>query len=152
EPVYKHRSRVLTYVLFILATLGLLAMPSLAEAVVWAVFCYVYVDFYGGLLHYVLDNPTFLKQPVIGTGCLEFHCHHLLPHDIRSQPWLDVVGALNTLVVVRWAAIAIAYAWLGNARLLRSWMLFTAAGYGWAVMGQWAHRQAHTIDNRRSPF
>ena len=32
------------------------------------------VDFYGAVLHVVLDHPAFVSYPIIGAGCLEFQC------------------------------------------------------------------------------
>jgi hypothetical protein len=154
EPVYKNRSRIVTAALMLVAVCVVLSSAS-GEVVCWLAATYAYVDFYGGLLHHVLDDPANLPLPVIGTGCLEFQWHHLMPHDISSESWLDVVGALNALASSKWALIALVVYATKDSPVVsdadrRTWVLLTAVIYLWGVVGQYAHRQAHTPKAKRS--
>ena len=77
---------------------------TLAPSWKYSLFClalmFVYVDLYGGILHIVLDNPEFLRLPLIGTGALEFQWHHTIPDDIVSKTYAEVCGDLNTAMLV----------------------------------------------------
>ena len=46
--------------------------PSVAYAAACLVIMFFAVDFYGAVLHVVLDHPAFVNYPIIGDGCLEF--------------------------------------------------------------------------------
>jgi palmitoyl-[glycerolipid] 3-(E)-desaturase len=151
EPVYKNRSRLVTFVLHALA-FGVMASAPPAEVAFWLVVTYAYVDFYGGLLHHVLDDQANLKLPVIGTGCLEFQWHHLIPYDISSESWLDVIGALNVLASIKWVLVGAIWYACPTRSDRSTWLLLTAIIYVWGVVGQYSHRQAHMPEAKRSVF
>lgn len=151
--VYKHRSIILVYMLVSYSMLRLLSTtwPHFLTTLFWGVFMYFYIDFYGGLLHFVLDWEENLSFPPISAACLEFLWHHRIPRDITSQPFYEVVGALNTLATVKLCvtfAVTIFVA-LSQRVFMQSWTLIFAWGYLWAVVGQWSHRQAHTAPLKR---
>jgi hypothetical protein len=62
------------------------------------VLCCFYIDFYSGVLHVALDNPRFVRLPLIGVPCVEFHWHRSFPYDISTRRLLDVWGDLNVLL------------------------------------------------------
>jgi len=151
-PVYKHRSIVAMYVLVTYAVLALIATPiPLWKNMFWAVFMYFYIDFYGGLLHFVLDHKGNLKLPLISEACLEFQWHHNIPYDIASQPFYEVVGALNILSLVKLGFTLSAWLYVAftHRANMASWLVISAWAYLWAVVGQWSHRQAHTSPHKR---
>ena len=37
-----------------------------------AILSYCWYDFFSGVLHIVLDNPDFIKMPILGDPCLVF--------------------------------------------------------------------------------
>jgi hypothetical protein len=45
------------------AAYGMLAAPALPLLLAAYVFTYLYIEFYGAVLHVVLDNPNFLHLP-----------------------------------------------------------------------------------------
>lgn len=149
--VYKHRVHVFAHLFLALAAVCALCVSSLPVSIVSGVFVYFYVDFYGGLLHYVLDEPSNMKTPLIDEGCLEFQWHHNIPNDISSQPFAEVLGALNTLLAVKWTSTALIGAWL-FPNPLEYRLLLTLLGWGavFAALGQYSHRNAHTPKERRS--
>lgn len=72
QKVFKHRIWPLMYIYWAYTVYGILTGPSLAFALGAFVLTYLYIDLYGAVLHIVLDNPNFLKLPLIGEACLEF--------------------------------------------------------------------------------
>ena len=56
---------------------------------------FLYYDFFSGVLHIVLDEPTFIGLPILGEPCLEFQWHHHLPDDLTQKSFLEVCGDLN---------------------------------------------------------
>jgi len=149
--VYKARSVPLLVTLLAVSTIAVLQAPSLLALLGWCAFMYVYLDFYGGVLHYVLDHTDNLRLPVVGPACLEFQWHHNIPLDITQQPFAEVAGALNVLVSGKWLIIggAAAWHWHSHQQLARTWLLVMGLGYFWALLGQWSHRNAHTVDAKR---
>ena len=70
--VFKHRIWPLLYLYWAYTAYGIFTAPSLAFAIGAFVLTYAYIDLYGAVLHIVLDNPNFLKLPLLGEACLEF--------------------------------------------------------------------------------
>ena len=56
---------------------------------------FLYYDFFSGVLHIVLDEPTFIGLPILGEPCLEFQWHHHIPDDLTQKSFLEVCGDLN---------------------------------------------------------
>jgi hypothetical protein len=90
--VFKKRSFVLLYTVWGFIAAGLVLSPSLAFTLGSLVFANLYVEFYGAVLHVVLDNPNFLNLPLLGEACLEFQvrlpCHRPLPPTHCHAPLL----------------------------------------------------------------
>ena len=72
--VYHNRSKPLVFALFGVILLTFAFAPSPLYAAACLAVMYVFVDFYGAVLHVVLDHPAFIDLPLIGAGCLEFQC------------------------------------------------------------------------------
>ena len=93
--VYKHRAKWLVVFYSLVCAYWLTQVPSagflLASLALWVFF----MDFYGAVLHVVLDTPEFIWMPAIGEGALEFQWHHSIPRDIVSKDFLEVCGDLN---------------------------------------------------------
>ena len=108
---------------------GFFMASSVFELLFWFVWMFFYIDFYGGVLHHVLDEPANLELPIIGTACLEFQWHHIIPHDISSEPWFDVIGALNVLGSIKWIWMAlIVAATTPSTELLKKWVVIASCG------------------------
>ena len=107
-----------------------------------------YVDVLSGLLHIVLDNPSFTTLPVLGPGAVGFQRHHHHPagitvHNIynfvqEALPGLSAIVSTG-LVPARWSAGA-------NTNLLRLFLVevivlccFMMASH------RWAHSQKETL-------
>ena len=77
--VYHRRSKAILAALAVMIGFTFVAAPSAAYAAALLAIMFVYVDFYGAVLHVVLDHPAFVTMPIIGDGCLEFQWHHAIP-------------------------------------------------------------------------
>eukprot|EP00386_Alphamonas_edax_P012640 GDKI01039365.1.p1 GENE.GDKI01039365.1~~GDKI01039365.1.p1 ORF type:complete len:285 (+),score=72.77 GDKI01039365.1:89-943(+) len=143
--VYHNRSMVCVVSYLVLAFYFLYNAPNVMYGVAAVIAAWMFVDFYGGVLHVVLDHPPFVDYPVISAGCLEFQWHHVLPYDITAKPYLEVCGDLNLVLFLHIVVHAIINGGLhnhaGNAVLAAKIL----AGY----FGQWAHRMAHTPPTKR---
>lgn len=150
--VYKKRSWALVSLFVFLATFCAFGTSSFFVTATCAGLMYLYIDFYGGLLHYVLDEPANMHVPLIGEGCLEFQWHHNIPYDISSQSFGNVVGALNSLQAVKWSTTLLIGGLLFKNSPGELRLLMTLLGWGslFAIVGQWSHRQAHMPKHKRS--
>ena len=72
--VYHSRSKPMVFGLFAIVLATFLFSPSVAYSAACLVIMFFAVDFYGAVLHVVLDHPAFVNLPIIGAGCLEFQC------------------------------------------------------------------------------
>ena len=136
--VYQRRSMWLLVVYLFVTALFLSEAPSWSSLFFSMLWMFFYGDFYGGILHVVLDTPAFLDNPLVGQACLEFQWHHVIPQDIVLRPFLSVCGDLNTIVAVHLFAIGL----MSNfsdplTNTIGASKLFMA------YLGQWSHRQAH---------
>lgn len=77
SQVFKKRNFFVLYTAWAFIAIGLLTAPNLAFLLGAMVFTNLYVEFYGAVLHVVLDNPNFLTLPLIGEACLEFQVRQL---------------------------------------------------------------------------
>jgi hypothetical protein len=107
------------------------------------VFMFFWYDFFSGLLHIVLDNPEFIKLPVIGTPCLEFQWHHHIPLDLASKDFLETCGDLNTVTCV------LGTIYFGVCNLSSIGCCLAGCKVLFAYFGQYCHCMAHTPVSRR---
>lgn len=143
HEVYQRRFK--PFVLLVLAT----CVYGIAQtANPWALlatfaFMYLYIDFYSGVLHVVLDNPRFVNLPVIGVPCVEFQWHHTFAYDISTRRLFDVWGDLNVLLLVKSLFLFAICGFTPAA--------FTVAGIGYSLgyANQFSHRLAHTAPRHR---
>jgi hypothetical protein len=91
--VYQERSHAAVYFFWAVIAACLCLSPSPAYLALSLGLMLVYVDFYGAVLHVVLDHAPFVDLPIISAGCLEFQWHHAIPSDIVSKPFVEVVRA-----------------------------------------------------------
>ena len=137
-PIYQHRSRLIIAVYIAIALRGLLMAPSVIFCLTAMVLMVVLVEFYGGVLHIVLDNPDYINLPLIGRGCLEFQWHHLIRQDIATKPFLDVCGDLNVLMFTHLCVLGLTLGFTDpEAQFVWACLVFLA------YWGQFSHRQAH---------
>ncbi len=85
--VFKHRFWPLLYLYWAYTAYGIVTAPSLAFAIGAFILTYIYIDLYGAVLHIVLDNPNFLKLPLLGEACLEFQ--------VSNSPQLSIPTPLH---------------------------------------------------------
>jgi len=143
--VYQQRSEVFVGGLLMVLFYCFATSPSLAYTAMALAIMYFYVDFYGAVLHVVLDHPPFITMPIIGPGCLEFQWHHAIPNDIVSKPFVQVCGDLNLVALLHVVWLIVINGGLGN----RAANTMAAAKLAMAYLGQWAHRMAHTPHSQR---
>ena len=89
--VYQERSHLAVYFFWAVIGACLWLSPTPAYLALCVGLMMVYVDFYGAVLHVVLDHAPFVDLPIISAGCLEFQWHHAIPSDIVSKPFVEVV-------------------------------------------------------------
>jgi len=141
--VYHHRFRFLVYGISICS--GLVFFHSLTQINPWAVvLIFGFMWIYGDFLHIVLDNPANIVFPLIGPGALEFQFHHLIPTDIVTKPYVEVLGDLNTPVLATLAFLFFTSPL--NDPLFQ--FILTCKIFN-AYFGQWSHKMAHTMKNQR---
>lgn len=143
HAVYQRRFK--PFVLFILAicVYGIAQAPNPIALLVTFVVMYLYIDFYSGVLHVVLDNPRFVRLPLIGVPCVEFQWHHTLAYDISTRRLLDVWGDLNVLLLVKSLFL------FGICGFNPVTFMVAGVGYSWGYMNQFSHRLAHTAPRNR---
>ena len=100
--VYKRRwiALPLTFGLLSMLTLLFHLWTAPVTCLVSMLVMFFYYDLLSGILHVVLDEPSFISLPLIGEGCLEFQWHHHLPDDIYSKSFLEVCGDLNLVLSI----------------------------------------------------
>ena len=78
--VYKNRN---TFIPIIFSTVSisilLIHYNSPWTILTAGLFSFFWYDFFSGILHVVLDNPQFIKVPILSEPCLEFQWHHHIP-------------------------------------------------------------------------
>ena len=111
----------------------------------------LYVEVLSGLLHIVLDNPSFTTLPLLGAGAIGFQRHHHHPAGITihhlanflQEHLAGMAAPLATgLVPSRWSAG-------GNTCLLRVFLLEVLV-LSCAMMA--AHRWSHTQADELPPL
>ena len=144
--VYKHRAKWLVVFYSVVCAYWLTRSPSpgflLASLALWTVF----MDFYGAVLHVVLDTPDFIWLPAIGEGALEFQWHHSIPRDIVSKDFLEVCGDLNWVCFLHLAWHLYLF---GLPMQCHAANTLLGVKLLMAYLGQWSHRMAHELDSNR---
>jgi len=144
--VYVHRSQAAVALYLAVAAWGFYHAPSPAYLAGALALQWLSVDFFGAVLHVVLDTAAFVSYPLIGAGCLEFQWHHAIPHDIVTKPFVEVCGDLNYVILLHLAWHMAIFGLHDSAANCMG-----AARVVMAYAGQWAHRQAHTPAPARGP-
>ncbi|MGB8328568.1 MAG: fatty acid desaturase CarF family protein [Polyangiales bacterium] len=143
HQVYQRRFK--PFVLLVLATCvyGIAAAPSALALLATVALLYLYIDFYSGVLHVVLDNPRFVRLPLIGVPCVEFQWHHTFAYDISTRRLLDVWGDLNVLFLVKSLFL------FGICGLSSTAFMVAGVGYSLGYLNQYSHRLTHTAPRNR---
>ena len=144
--VYKHRSRALVVLYSVVCGYWVSQSPSPAYALACVALWTVLMDFYGAVLHVVLDTPEFIALPAIGDGALEFQWHHAIPRDIVSKDFFEVCGDLNWVCFLHLAWHI--YCFGADLRCAPANTML-GAKLMMAYLGQWSHRMAHEQPSRR---
>jgi len=121
---------------------GIISLHPLTSLIIFA-FMWLYCDVYSGVLHIVLDNPLNIELPLVGQGALEFQWHHLIPTDISQKPFLEVCGDLNLPAVASLSVYCYFAPFDPLLHYLAALKIFNA------YYGQFSHRMAHTMANKR---
>jgi palmitoyl-[glycerolipid] 3-(E)-desaturase len=149
--VYKNRFTLMPkiVVLVTVSTLTyLVAIGQGTSVLLSIVFSFFYYDIFSGALHIVLDNPNFIRMPVLGDSCLEFQWHHHIPIDITMKSIWEVCGDLNATII--YTLIVLLSPWFFNLRNTTAFALM-ACKVLMAYFGQYCHRMSHTPSTQR-PF
>jgi len=138
--VYHRRSMALFYGLLAFLVYSLVVTtPSMLYTTICIGIMLFYVDWYGAVIHVILDNPKFCNYPILGPPCLEFQWHHAIPQDIVSKSFVEVCGDLNVTLMLHFALLFVRNGF-DNGPL----NCMMAAKAVCAFLGQWSHRMAHT--------
>ncbi len=143
HSVYQRRFK--PFVLLVLATsvYGIAQTPNPVALLATFVLLYFYIDFYSGVLHVVLDNPRFVRLPLIGIPCVEFQWHHTFAYDISTRRLLDVWGDLNVLLLVKSLFL------FGICGFSPTAFMVAGVGYSFGYANQFSHRLTHTAPRNR---
>lgn len=78
--VYKERCVWFPIIFMTVALVTIVRFLDAPLTVITAgLFTFVWYDLFSGILHIVLDNPSFIKMPILCDPCLEFQWHHHIP-------------------------------------------------------------------------
>lgn len=146
--VYKKRWTFIPIIWSLLAAVIVLSHFNYPLTVlVSAIVMFIWYDFYSGILHIVLDEPTFIKLPLIGEACLEFQWHHHNPQDISSKCFLEVCGDLNLVITILIFLYLVPYCGF----TYRTPLALCLVGFkiNMAYFGQLCHCMSHTSVNNR---
>lgn len=143
HEVYQKRFKPMVLLVLCLCVYGIAQTTQPLALAAVAVGFYFYIDFYSGVLHVVLDNPRFVKLPLIGVPCVEFQWHHTFPYDISTRRLLDVWGDLNVLLFVKSLLL------FGICGFTTTTFMVAGVGYAWGYANQFSHRMTHTAPGKR---
>lgn len=146
HDVYQRRFKPMVLAVLLTIGAGFVLAPSLPALLFTFVALYFWVDFYSGVLHVVLDDPTFCRLPLIGVPCVEFQWHHNFEYDIATRSLFDVWGDLNVLLFVKALLLFGIAVPLGHGPTA---LMVAGVGFFWAYANQVAHRMAHTSPKKR---
>jgi hypothetical protein len=143
HDVYQNRFKPLVLMVLVLCVYGIAQTTNSMALVATFFFLYFYIDFYSGVLHVVLDNPRFVRLPLIGVPCVEFQWHHTLPYDISTRRLVDVWGDLNVLLIVKSIFL------FGICGFTTTAFMVAGVGYAFGYANQFSHRLTHTAPRNR---
>lgn len=143
HSVYQRRFKPFVFFILAICVYGIAQAPNPVALLATFVVMYFYIDFYSGVLHVVLDNPRFVRLPLIGVPCVEFQWHHTLAYDISTRRLLDVWGDLNVLLLLKSIFL------FGICGFNPATFMVAGVGYSWGYMNQFSHRLAHTAPRSR---
>lgn len=143
HDVYQRRFKPMVLAVIVGSLFGMLQAPSMASLLLAFVLLYFLIDFYSGVLHVVLDNPRFVRLPLMGVPCVEFQWHHTFSHDIASRRLLDVWGDLNVLLIAKLLCLVVL------AGISSTSMMVAGVGFFWGYANQWSHRLTHSPAAKR---
>lgn len=143
HEVYQDRFKPMVLMVLVLCAYGIAQTTNPVALLATFVFLYFYIDFYSGVLHVVLDNPRFVRLPLIGVPCVEFQWHHTLPYDISTRRLFDVWGDLNVLLIVKSLFL------FGICGFTTTAFMVASVGYAFGYANQFSHRLTHTAPRNR---
>ena len=143
HSVYQRRFKPFVILILAVCVFGIVQAPSLVALLATFAVMYFYIDFYSGVLHVVLDNPRFIRLPLIGVPCVEFQWHHTFAYDISTRKLLDVWGDLNVLLFVKSIFL------FGICGFTPTTLMVAGVGYSLGYANQLSHRLAHTAPRQR---
>ena len=143
HAVYQRRFKPFVLLVLAVCVYGIVQAPSLVALLATFVAMYFYIDFYSGVLHVVLDNPRFIRLPLIGVPCVEFQWHHTFAYDISTRRLLDVWGDLNVLLLLKSLVL------FGICGFNPTTFMVAAVGYSLGYANQLSHRLTHTAPRHR---
>jgi hypothetical protein len=143
HEVYQKRFTPFVYVVLSLCVYGIAQTTEPLALLATVVLFYFYIDFYSGVLHVVLDNPSFVKLPLVGVQCVEFQWHHTFPYDISTRRLLDVWGDLNVLLLVKSIFL------FGICGFTTNALMVAGVGYAFGYANQFSHRLTHSAPRSR---
>ncbi len=143
HEVYRKRFKPFVLLVLGLCVFGVAQTTNPLALLLTAVFFYFYIDFYSGVLHVVLDNPRFVKLPLIGVPCVEFQWHHTFPYDISTRSLFDVWGDLNVLLLIKSVVL------FGLFGFTTTTFMVAGVGYAFGYANQFSHRLTHTAPRNR---
>lgn len=145
--VYHQRNQTLTVMLFV-AAFYFLTRSSWPTQVCALATMYSWYDFYSGVLHVVLDEPSNLQWSPLRAGVYEFLWHHRLPHDIASKSFVEVCGDLNAFVIGNLFYHGSVLLFFMSPRTRYLYLSLLGAKMLVAYFGQYCHRCAHQPSQR----
>ncbi len=143
HEVYVKRFKPMVWVVLALCVYGIAQTTQPLALAATVVFFYFYIDFYSGVLHVVLDNPNFVRLPLIGVPCVEFQWHHTFPYDISTRRIFDVWGDLNVLLIAKSVFL------FGICGFTTTAFMVAGVGYAYGYANQLSHRLTHTAPRQR---
>ncbi|MGB5810573.1 MAG: fatty acid desaturase CarF family protein [Polyangiales bacterium] len=143
HDVYQSRFKPFVAVILAVCIYGIVQTPNPIALLATFLFMYLYIDFYSGVLHVVLDNPRFVNLPLIGVPCVEFQWHHTFAYDIATRRLFDVWGDLNVLLLAKSLFL------FGICGFTPAAFTVAGVGYSLGYMNQFSHRLTHTAPRHR---
>lgn len=144
HSVYQRRFKPFVLIVLGLCVYGIAQTQNPVALLATVVLMYFYIDFYSGVLHVVLDNPRFVRLPLIGVPCVEFQWHHTFAYDISTRRLLDVWGDLNVLLFAKSLFL------FGLCGFTPTAFMVAGVGYSFGYANQYSHRLTHTAPRHRS--
>lgn len=143
HSVYQRRYKPFVALVLAVSVYGILQTSNPWALLVTFAAMYLYIDFYSGVLHVVLDNPRFVNLPLIGVPCVEFQWHHTFEYDISTRRLFDVWGDLNVLLFAKSLFLFLICGFCPAS------LTVAGVGYSLGYMNQFSHRLTHTAPRRR---